>query len=215
MSPQNSLETKKPREQAGRDSFARYKAQVRSAAIASLSILEGGEVDRVYCDLHDDFVIRRNIDGKSLYDFYQVKTHGKSNHNWTICEIFGIDPKVKDQSKISSNKIKDSFGGKLLLHTVNFGENCQAVVFQTNVNLHDSLEALVQDIEVGDYTNNCINLILERFNDCYSSDAGGNISSTSAKECLQKLKVETDVIYLKEGSNYFEPVVKVSISTQN
>jgi len=205
---ENSLETKTPREQAGRDSFARYKAQVRSAAIASLSILDGGEVDRIYCDLHDDFVIRRNIDGKFLYIFCQVKTHGKSNHNWTINEVFGINPKTKDQS---NDKIKDSFGGKLILHTVSFGANCQAVVFQTNVNLNDSLASLIKDIKEETFSNNCVKLILERFSDCFSCDDNGEISPDSAKECLKKFKTETDVIYLKDGSNYFEPVVRDTI----
>jgi hypothetical protein len=44
------LEKVNPREQAGRDSFSRYRAQVRSAAIAALSILDGESIDRVYCD---------------------------------------------------------------------------------------------------------------------------------------------------------------------
>ena len=48
------LETKPAREQNGRDSFSRYRAQARSAAMAALSILEGGNIDRVYCDLHDE-----------------------------------------------------------------------------------------------------------------------------------------------------------------
>ncbi|HAJ26604.1 MAG TPA: hypothetical protein DCG53_05060, partial [Syntrophus sp. (in: bacteria)] len=93
------LEEIKPREQAGRDSFGRYRAQVRSAAIASLSILEDKDVDRIYCDLHDDFVVRLNIEGQYFYVFYQVKTNGKKNHNWTINEIFGLNTQIKDLKK--------------------------------------------------------------------------------------------------------------------
>jgi hypothetical protein len=69
------LETKKPREQSGRDSFNRYRAQVRSAAMASLSILEGEDIDKVYCDLHDDFVVRKKESNCYSYVFYQVKIY--------------------------------------------------------------------------------------------------------------------------------------------
>jgi len=202
------LEALPPREQAGRDSFARYKAQVRSAAIASLSILDGGEIDRVYCDLHDDFVIRLNKKGKYLYIFYQVKTHGKKNHNWTVNEVFGINTKTKDQS---NEKIKDSFAGKLLIHTVNFGDNCHAVVFQTNIHLHDSLEKMIEDIEEESFSNVFVKELLERFNECFSADAATGISDETAKSSLKKLKMDTDVLYLKEGSNNFEPVVRDKI----
>ncbi|EOI8018186.1 dsDNA nuclease domain-containing protein [Vibrio parahaemolyticus] len=82
------LHNETPREQDGRDSFERYRAQVRSASIAALTILEGSEVDRIYCDLHDDFVKRRSNGGG--YDFYQVKTKSKQNHNWSLNEVFGI-----------------------------------------------------------------------------------------------------------------------------
>ena len=92
------LEKKKPREQSGRDSFSRYKAQVRSAAMATLSILEGKDIDRVYCDLHDDFVVRKQDANGYSYLFYQVKTKGKLNHNWTLAEVFGFNSK-KAQDK--------------------------------------------------------------------------------------------------------------------
>ena len=55
----------KPREQVGRDTFLRYRAQIRAAALAALEILEGGEVDRIFCDYHDDFVIGKKVSGKS------------------------------------------------------------------------------------------------------------------------------------------------------
>lgn len=101
------LETVRPREQAGRDSFGRFKAQSRSAAIATLSILEGsGNIDRVYCDLHDDFVVRINNNGEYSYVFYQVKTHAKQKHNWTLSEVFGLSSRIKDLSKHKNEKSK-------------------------------------------------------------------------------------------------------------
>jgi len=69
-----------PREQSGRDTFARYRAQVRAAGIACLYILERKEIDSVYCDYHDDFVIRKTVNGEVKYLFFQVKTKDKQNH---------------------------------------------------------------------------------------------------------------------------------------
>ena len=83
----------KPREQSGRDAFSRFNAQVRSAAMASLAILEGKEIDRVYCDFHDDFVVRKKDNKGIVYHFYQVKTKAKQNQNWTVNAVSGIPAK--------------------------------------------------------------------------------------------------------------------------
>lgn len=204
------LDTKMAREQSGRDSFGRYRAQVRSAAIASLSILEGGEVDRVYCDLHDDFVIRKNGPGGFGYIFYQVKTKGKQNHNWTINEMFGLNTRLKDQSKQSAGNIKDSFAGKLLLHTVVFDEYCNSVVFQTNIHNSDEVDELVSDIEGGVFSNKFSKVLLDRFNECFGQD-GKEHTLEEVKVCLSKLSFEPDVPYLKENDSFFEIIAKEKI----
>lgn len=204
------LDTKKAREQNGRDSFSRYRAQVRSAAVASLSILEGGEVDRVYCDLHDDFVIRKKDENGFSYIFYQVKTKGKQNHNWTINEIFGLNSKLKDQSKQNSEAIKESFAGKLLLHTIVFDEYCNSVIFQTNANNSDEVEKLLSDIDSGVFANKFTKVILERFNECFGENHN-TYSTEQIKLKLSKLSFESDVSFLKENNNYFELIVKEKI----
>lgn len=204
------LDTKKAREQNGRDSFSRYRAQVRSAAVASLSILEGANVDRVYCDLHDDFVIRKKDKDGFSYIFYQVKTKGKQNHNWTINEVFGLNTRLKDQTKQSSDSIKDSFIGKLLLHTVVFDEHCNSVIFQTNVNNSDEVDELLTDIESGAFASKFSKVILERFTECFGDDCI-TYSPEEAKSKLSKLSFESDVSFLKDGDNYFELIVKEKI----
>lgn len=204
------LDTKKAREQNGRDSFSRYRAQVRSAAVASLSILEGANVDRVYCDLHDDFVIRKKDKDGFSYIFYQVKTKGKQNHNWTINEVFGLNTRLKDQTKQSSDSIKDSFIGKLLLHTVIFDEHCNSVIFQTNVNNSDEVDELLTDIESGAFANKFSKIIIERFTECFGDNCI-TYSHEEAKSKLSKLSFESDVSFLKDGDNYFELIVKEKI----
>ena len=204
------LDTKKAREQNGRDSFSRYRAQVRSAAVASLSILEGANVDRVYCDLHDDFVIRKKDKDGFSYIFYQVKTKGKQNHNWTINEVFGLNTRLKDQTKQSSDSIKDSFIGKLLLHTVVFDEHCNSVIFQTNVNNSDEVDELLTDIESGAFASKFSKIIIERFTECFGDNCI-TYSHEEAKSKLSKLSFESDVSFLKDGDNYFELIVKEKI----
>ncbi|MCI2284369.1 DUF4297 domain-containing protein [Colwellia sp. MSW7] len=205
------LETKKPREQSGRDSFSRYRAQVRSAAIASLSILEGDDVDRVYCDLHDDFVVRKKNSSGYSYVFYQVKTMGKKNHNWTLNELFGLRGTLKDQNQQSTDKIKNSFIGKLLLHTVVFDQYCNSVVFQTNIHNANDVENLLTDIEDGEFQNKFSEVLINRFNNCFPDEIVTELSPDEIKERLSKLKFETDVQYLKNGDDNFEPLARDKI----
>ncbi|MCX9104656.1 dsDNA nuclease domain-containing protein [Aeromonas veronii] len=202
------LHTKKPREQSGRDSFSRYKAQIRSAGIASLSILEGNEIDRVYCDLHDDFVIRKKDEHGFSYIFYQVKTKGKQNHNWSVSDIFGLQPRAKKQDPL---KIRDSFIGKLLLHTVVFDCSCHAIVFQTNINNTDDVDELLADIATGTFKDKNSEYLISNFNLCFANETTEQLSTEKIKSNLSKLKFETDVQYLKIGDDNFEPIARDKI----
>lgn len=205
------LHTHAPREQNGRDSFSRYRAQARSAAIAVLAILEGKEIDRVYCDLHDDFVVRRNNGVNEIsYVFYQVKTNGKQNHNWTLNDVLGVKTRI-NIDKQNLIEIKDSFIGKLLLHTIVFDSRCIGVVFQTNIHCDDNIEALLKDIESGDFTNKYSQLLIDKFNDLFSSAISQKLSQEEIKERLTKLSFETDVQYLKDGEENFEPIARTKV----
>ncbi|WP_336939018.1 dsDNA nuclease domain-containing protein [Acinetobacter modestus] len=210
MSENPTLHTVKPREQNGRDSFSRYKAQIRSAAIASLSILEGKDIDRIYCDFHDDFVVRKHNDDGVRYIFFQVKTKDKQNKNWAINDIIGINPK-KSADKQDANKIKDSFIGKLLLHTINFDDICQSVVFQTNINNSDDAEDFFYDLKKNNFENKFIKILIEKFNEIFKEEINEIFDIDSIKEKLKKLESDTDVEYLKKNKDSFEPLVRSRI----
>lgn len=206
------LHENSPREQNGRDSFARYKAQVRSAAIAALAILEAKEIDRVYCDLHDDFVIRKSGQNGKKYVFTQVKTRAKQNQNWTINDLTGLGVQIKDQKKQDTAKIKDSFIGKLLAHTVVFGESCHEVVFQTNANLDDTVIDLFDQISVDDFSSKYALVLIERFNECFSEELKSKILTIDdIKICLRKVAFETDVQHLKGKNTNFDETVRKKI----
>ncbi len=194
------LGTKQPREQKGRDTFARYRAQVRSAAIAALAILEG-KVDRVYCDLHDDFVVRYRIDSGFKYSFFQVKTKDKLNSSWTINDLFGISQHGNKPADIE--KMKDSFGGKMFLHTVNFPNSCSDIVFQTNITLNDKAEKFIENIVSGNFTEKHPQVLFDKFQEVVE-DSQGKLSHIDIKECLSKFRVQPDVQYLKSKDHRFE-----------
>jgi hypothetical protein len=190
----------KPREQVGRDTFSRYRAQVRSAAIAALAILEG-EVDRVYCDLHDDFVVRYKLDKCYKYSFFQVKTNDKSNSSWTINDLFGISSTGKKPADVK--KMQDSFGGKMILHTVNFPDSCAEVIFQTNITLNDTAEKFIRDIVSGNFTEKHPKILFDKFHEVVG-DSEKLLSSKDIEECLSKFRVLSDVQYIKNKEPQFE-----------
>ncbi|MFZ6816890.1 dsDNA nuclease domain-containing protein [Undibacterium sp. Ji22W] len=201
-----------PREQDGRDAFARFRAQVRAAAIASLAILESKEVDRIYCDLHDDYVIRSSFEGGRVsYEFVQVKTKAKQNENWTIGELLGIDGRVKDLSKHSAAQIKDSFVGKLLLHTAIFGEACEKVRFQTNNNLDTKASAFSDGLQSNPFTDEYVKLVLKHFNECYTEKLDAPLSEEDIEKFIRKLFFETDVSHLKLKNIEFDSTVRKKI----
>lgn len=79
-----------PRENVGRETIARYQAQFRGAAFECLALLEDETLDRVYCDYQDDFVTRLNVEGNYVYNFFQVKTKGKLNYQWSVNDVLGV-----------------------------------------------------------------------------------------------------------------------------
>lgn len=200
----------KPREQSGRDTFSRYRTQIRSTAICSLKILESKEVDRIYCDLHDDIVIRNKTDDGYVYIFMQVKTKSKQNHNWNTNDLLNIPVTAKDLKK-SKSKIKDSFLGKLLLHTIIFDDTCLKVVFQTNINNSDAINEFEQDLKAGKFDNKYSKFLLDEFNDIFLDNDEEGFEEKEIREKLSKLAFETDVQHLKNGDESFEPLARDKI----
>lgn len=204
------LHTAKPREQSGRDTFARYRSQIRSTAIQALKILESKDVDKVYCDLHDDIVIRLKKNDSHVYVFIQVKTKNKQNYNWNTNDLLNIPSTAKNlESHIL--KVKDSFLGKLILHTIVFDKYCMRIVFQTNINNADSIDDLVEDLEAKKFDNKYSKFLLENFNDIFLSKDEAKLEENEIKEKLLKLHFETDVQYIKSGDENFEPLIRHEI----
>lgn len=204
------LHTAAPREQSGRDTFGRYRTQIRSTAIQALKILEGKEVDKIYCDLHDDIVIRLKRDDSYVYVFIQVKTKDKQNYNWNTNDLLNIPSKARKLEEHIS-KVKDSFLGKLLLHTIVFDKYCSKIIFQTNINNADAIDDLVEDLEAQKFENKYSKFLLENFNEIFLVKDADKLEESFIKEKLLKLDFDTDVQYLKNGDDNFEPLVRHKI----
>ena len=209
------LHQSQPREQNGRDSFDRYRIQTRAAAIAALAILEGRDTDRVYCDLHDDFVVRKSVSASKSYVFTQVKTRAKANQNWSVNDLFGLVTgrgKAKPLPAQNSTNVKSSFVGKLLLHAITFDKACESLVFQTNTNLEDDVLAIIDDIANGHFKNKYAAALLQIFNDCYTTElTGKKLPDNEIKAYLAKLCFEADVQHLKLKNHGFEMLVRERI----
>lgn len=186
-----------PRENVGRETIARYQAQFRGAAFECLSLLEDEALDRVYCDYHDDFVSRLNVNGSYVYNFFQVKTKGKLNYQWSVNDVLGIR---KGAKKCEPAKITDSYAGKLLIHTIRFENSCGNVVFLTNVHLNDDLEG-VRDAIQGDSDNKYYKLLLENFNDALSPEVP--IEDQDIIDRIKKLQLKSNISYLNPYDDKF------------
>ncbi len=179
-----------PDEQTGRDTFERYKVQAKAAGLASLKILNNSGVDKVYCEWHDDFVVRTNIDNDKKYHFYQVKTDYKKSHIWSLNDIVGFYKRT-DVKEVPQKLLK-SYIGKLLKHTVKFKDSCQKVTFLTNSIVHNEVEELTIAIKEDDLSNFTFKSIIEGFNSAFIGNTG-NIDVAQVKSNLKKLEIQTDI----------------------
>lgn len=185
------------RESVGRETIARYQAQFRGAAFECLTLLEDESIDRVYCDYQDDFVSRLNVDGNYVYNFFQVKTKGKLNYQWSVNDVLGIR---KGAKTCEPTKITDSYIGRLLIHTIKFDNSCGSVVFLTNVHLNDDLESFRDSIQ-SDGDNKYYRLLLSNFNDALSP--ASPIKDKNIIDRIKKLQIKSNISYLNPHDDKF------------
>lgn len=185
----------------GRDIFERYREQAKAACLASLKILEVGETNRVFLEWHDDFVVRKTRGSTNYYSFYQVKTNKVKSKQWSVNDLFGFNGRTK-KTEIPAN-LKDSFMGKLLLHTISFGDACDELVFVTNKSIAKNAEKLRIAIENDDSKNTNYQTVIENFISAFDLDESQN-SLESIKEKLKKIKFEDEQVHLDSNNDLFE-----------
>ena len=93
-----------------------------------------------------------------------------------------------------------------------FDEHCNSIVFQTNINNHDDVDSLLNDIAQGAFVNKFTKALESKFNECFPSDVlPKGLSKLEIRKRLAKLRFETDVQFLKNGDNDFEPKAREQI----
>jgi len=192
---------KVPREIVGRDTVTRFRMQFQAAAYAALEILSGKEVDRVYCDYHDDFVVRRTVDGVVEYHFFQVKTKNKANQQWDVDEVFALKKTGALDTAEKLEAIRKSIAGKLFLHTIEFGEQCREVTVLSNVHFKEDVYGVVSDLSAGTSSKKYIRQLIEKFADIVSPD--GSLSPSQVEAARKKLSLLANVQHIGDSLEAF------------
>lgn len=197
----DTIHDKAPRETVGRTTVMRFRMQFQAAAYAALEILSGKEVDRVYCDYHDDFVVRRTVAGVVEYHFFQVKTKGKANQQWDVAAVFSLKKKGALDTEEKLEAIRKSIAGKLFVHTVEFGEQCREVTVLSNVHFDDDVHEVVADLGAGSSSRKYISQFIAKFPDIVSP--GKPMSPEEVEAARKKLSLLANVQHIGETLDAF------------
>lgn len=195
------IHEKLPREVVGRTTIARFRMQFQAAAYAALEILSGKEVDRVYCDYHDDFVVCRTVAGVVEYHFFQVKTKSKANQQWDVDEVFALKKKGALDTAEKLEAVRNSMAGKLFLHTVEFGDQCREVTILSNVHFKDEVHEVVADLISGTSGKKYTRQLIEKFADIISPDKPLSLSQVEAAR--RKLTLLANVQHISDTLEAF------------
>lgn len=209
ISTTDTILDKAPRETIGRDTILRFRKQFQAAAYATLEILSGKEVDRVYCDYQDDFVVRRNVDGCIEYHFFQVKTKGKANQQWKVDEIFSLKKNGDLDTEEQLKAIRDSIAGKLFIHTIEFGLQCREVTILSNVHFHDDVLEVLDHLKTGKSSRKYIKQLIEKFSDIFSP--GVPLTGEQLEAAKSKLSLMPNVQYIGDTLESFADAARSEI----
>lgn len=189
-----NIHDKAPRETDGRITVSRFRMQFQAAAYAALEILNGKGVDRVYCDYHDDFVVRRTVGGVVEYHFFQVKTKGRANQQWNVGEVFSLKKTGNLDTEEKLEAIRQSMAGKLFVHTIEFGAQCKEVTVLSNVHFDDGVHDAVADLSAGSSSKKYISQFIGKFAEIVSP--GKPISEEDVEAARKKLTLRGGVTYI-------------------
>lgn len=180
----------------------RYRIQAKAAAIEALKILDDELIDKVYCDFHDDYVVRYKQENNVHYLFYQVKTNNKKNAQWKISDLLGLNTNRHNYNSTDCEKVKNSFVGKSLYHTILFKGTCNKIIFQTNIHTNDAADNLIIEANNNNFTDKYLKFLVNHFNEIFEREITTDLTESEIKENIKKLKFETDVEHLKSKTNF-------------
>lgn len=202
----------KPRETVGRETILRFRMQFQAAAYAALKMLSGDEnIDRVYCDYHDDFVVRRVIDGRQEYHFFQVKTKEQLHKQWDLLEVFSLPKKGKLETPERLKAVRDSIAGKLFIHTIAFGDACAEVTLLSNVHFNQDVLDTVDELQLGESERKYVLYFLEKFSEIFECES--QLVKDDVLSIVQKFKLDPAVGYIGPDLDQFTSAARNAIWT--
>lgn len=204
-----SIEIVTPSEDVGRDTISRFDMQFQAAAYAALQILDGKGIDCVYCDFHDDFVVRRVVDGKTTYHFFQVKTKTKLNHQWDLAEIFAYKKRGQKSDAESLKNVRTSFAGKLLLHGIVFDNACCEATLLSNVHFNDDVIEVVDELRGKAPVCKASKFLAENFSAIFTLEPTADDAKVA--EVLSKLSLRPAVTYMGKERDVFASAARTAI----
>lgn len=196
-----------PREVAGRDMTLRVNMQHQAAAFAALQILQGKDIDRVYCDYQDDFVVRHRSAADASYHFFQVKTKGKKNHQWSLLEVFSIKKSKQLNDAPSLEAIRESIAGRLVAHAITFGDACREATLLTNVHFSDDVEAVVSEFQTGSSKEKSTTFLRQNFASIFAV----NFDELTTSSTIKKLSLQADAKYMGDLQKDFAVAAREAI----
>lgn len=198
-----------PREIDGRETILRFRMQFQAAAFAALELLRGTDVDRVYCDYHEDFVVRRTVDGRHDYHFFQVKTKAKLNRHFKLDEVFSLKKRRQGDDEKSLGAIRDSIAGKLFVHTLEFGDACREVTILSNVHFENDVENVVTAFQTDATPSKHVEFFLSKFCDIFQLTNALTPEQISA--LTKKLSLAPGASYIGETLEAFTSASRTAI----
>ena len=204
-----ALTSTDPAEEVGRETLSRFDMQFQAAAYAALEILNGVGVTCVYCDHHDDFVVERHVNGTERFHFFQVKTKGKLNHQWSLSEVLAIKQRGQATDAQSLAKIKNSFIGKLLQHGLVFGDSCAEVTLLSNVHFEDLVIRIKEEFRSGKLEHKACKLLMDNFAEIFATSATPSLAE--AQGTLSKLSLRPGVNYISDDRESFVSAARSAI----
>jgi len=187
--------------------------QFQAAAYAALEILSGNDVDRVYCDYHDDFVVRRSSSAGVNYHFFQVKTKAKLNKQWTLLEVFALKRKGALDTEEKLQEIRDSIAGKLFSHTIQFGEQCREVSILSNVHFEDEVLEAITALQTGSSSKKYVTQFLDGFQKIFSP--GKALTPQEVQAARAKFSIQAGVHHIGEALESFTSAARTAIWTHS
>lgn len=128
-------------EQIGARTGELYEYQYHQAANATLLLLDG-EVQCVYCEWHDDFVIELVT---ADYEFHQVKTRTKKHGPWRISDFFGTPRKTT--KKKPDPAARTSFFLKMFQTWLQFEASTRSCLLVSDNVLDSTFQDLVELVQ--------------------------------------------------------------------